>query len=273
MSLDAFDYKEPACPLCSGKEFYDYDPNAQQGSIPVAQVIAKIDDALNREEYGEAKRILYYWLEEAKQLRDLRGQLAVYSELMGLHRKNGEKEEALEAAQNGLQIIEALGVGHLVSTATVYINAATVYKTFDMARQAMPLYEKAEKIYRENLNENDALFGALYNNMGLALADLDRREDALASFEKALKVMTVSPERAPEAAITCLNIADLYFGDDDRVEELIQQAYDLLNEKTVKHDSYYAFVCKKCAPAFAAHGYFLMAKELETEAEKIYAGT
>ena len=272
MNLDAFDYKEPACPLCSGKEFYDYDPAAQQGSIPVAQIIAKIDGALNREDYGEAKRILYYWLAEAKQLRDLRGQLAVYSELMGLHRKNGEEDEALAAAQNGLQIIEALGVGHLVSTATVFINAATVYKTFDRAQQALPLYEKAEKIYKENLNETDALFGALYNNMGLALADLDRREDALASFEKALKVMTVSPERAPEAAITCLNIADLFFGDDEKADELIQRAYALLSEPAVKHDSYYAFVCKKCAPAFGAHGYFLMAKELENRAEKIYAG-
>ncbi|MBQ9551747.1 MAG: tetratricopeptide repeat protein [Clostridia bacterium] len=272
MSLDAFDYKEPACPLCSGKEFYDHDPAAQQGSIPVPQIIAKIDDALNREEYGEARRILSYWLAEAKQLRDLRGQLAVYSELMGLHRKNGEKDEALSAVENGLKIIEALGVGHLVSTATVYINAATVYKTFDMAQQALPLYEKAERIYKENLKENDVLFGALYNNMGLALADLGRTEEALACFEKALKIMTVSPDRAPEAAITCLNMADLYFGDDDKVDGLIQRAYALLNEPTLKHDGYYAFVCRKCAPAFGAHGYFLMAKEIETRAEKIYAG-
>lgn len=272
MSLDAFDYKEPACPLCSGKEFYDYDPAAQQGSIPVPQIIAKIDDALNREEYGEAKRILYYWLEEAKQLRDLRGQLAIYSELMGLHRKNGEKDEALSAVENGLRIIDALGVGHLVSTATVYINAATVYKTFDRAADAIPLYQKAERIYQESLNENDPLFGALYNNWGLALADLDRTGEALASFEKALAIMTVSPDRAPEAAITCLNMADLYFGDDDKADELIQRAYALLREPTLAHDSYYAFVCKKCAPAFRTHGYFLMAKEFEEKAEKIYAG-
>ena len=272
MNIDAFDYKEPACPLCSGKDFYDYDPAAQQGSIPVAQVIAKIDEALNREDYGAAKRILYYWLAEAKQLRDLRGQLAVYSELMGLHRKNGERAEALSAVENGLRIIDALGVGHLVSTATVYVNAATVYKSFEMAEQALPLYKKAEEIYRENLKENDPLFGALFNNMGLAFADLDRLEEALASFEKALTIMTVSPDRAPEAAITCLNMADLYFGDDEKADTLVQRAYGLLNEPTLKHDSYYAFVCKKCAPAFGAHGYFLIAKEIEERAERIYAG-
>ncbi|HBL41073.1 MAG TPA: hypothetical protein DDY98_05695 [Ruminococcaceae bacterium] len=273
MNLDVFDYKEPTCPLCSGKEFYDYDPSAQQGSIPVPQIIQKIDDTLNREEYESAKRILYYWLEEAQSLRDLRGQLAMYSELMGLHRKNGEKEQALSAAEHGLKLIDALDIGHLVSTATVFINAATVYKAFDLAEQSIPLYEKAEAVYRANLEENDVLFGALYNNMGLALADLERNEEALVRFEKALRVMSVSPERGLEKAITHLNIADLFFDDDEKCSAEIEKAYALLTDETVKQDTYYAFVCKKCAPAFSAHGYFLMAKEIQQRADKIYAGT
>ena len=37
--IDPLDYKEPACALCGGEAFYNFDPKKPQGHIPVDAVI------------------------------------------------------------------------------------------------------------------------------------------------------------------------------------------------------------------------------------------
>ena len=60
--IDPFDYKEPACALCGGKEFYAPDENAPAGRIPVKRIMAKLDESFNRNDMAEAGRLLEYWL-------------------------------------------------------------------------------------------------------------------------------------------------------------------------------------------------------------------
>ena len=43
--IDPFDYKEPACATCGGKEFYSPDKDAPAGRIPIRRVIEKADEA------------------------------------------------------------------------------------------------------------------------------------------------------------------------------------------------------------------------------------
>lgn len=82
--LDPLDYKEPACALCGGEAFYNFDPKKPQGHIPVDAVIRKLDDCLARENYAEGARVLRYWIEDAKALNDRRGELSVQNEVIGL---------------------------------------------------------------------------------------------------------------------------------------------------------------------------------------------
>ena len=41
--IDPFDYKEPSCATCGGKDFYYPNPDAPKGRIPVSRIIEKLD--------------------------------------------------------------------------------------------------------------------------------------------------------------------------------------------------------------------------------------
>ena len=81
---------------------------------------------------------------------------------------------------------------------------------------------------------------------------------------------------ALEQAVTCLNMADAVAAEqgleagEARIAELLDKAYTLLVDESLPRDGYYAFVCEKCAPGFAYHGWFAAAQELEQAARAIY---
>ncbi len=273
--LDEFDYKEPACPLCDGKDFYYPKKDAPLGRIPVGRIIDKLDSYFNKNDYESARRHLVYWKNEAVALRDERGELAVENEFVGYYRKQGEKENGLSSVRRALELIDRLDQGDTVSGATILINCATAYKAFDMPDAALPLYVRAEEIYNESLNSGDPLYGALYNNMALTLTDLGDFEKAEKSYFSALEIMQNSPRGESEAAITYVNLAHLYesFGKKDKINGCMEKAYELLQCDSLPHDGYYAFVLEKCAPSFGYFGFEHIYKELKAMSEEIYAGT
>ena len=83
----------------------------------------------------------------------------------------------------------------------------TAYKAFGRADEAIPLFERAEEIYRKNLPPQEPRWGGLYNNMGLALVDLKRFKEAEELYFRAISVMEQTAEKEPELAITYLNMA------------------------------------------------------------------
>ncbi len=272
--LDEFDYKEPACPLCDGKDFYYPQKDAPLGHIPVDRIISKVDSLFDRNDYVEAGRLLEYWENEAKALRDKRGELAMESELIGYYRKQNNKEKGLVAVKRAIELVEELNQGDMASGATIFINCATAYKAFGMAEESLPLYIRAEEIYKKVMGENDSRFGGLYNNMALALADLGRFEDAERSYFKALAVMEKAPRGESECAITYINLAHMYddFGCAEKIKDCMDKAYSLLKSENLTHDGYYAFVIEKCAPSFAYFGNKEVCEQLKKEASDIYAG-
>ncbi len=271
--LDEFDYKEPACPLCDGKEFYYPKKGAPLGRIPTQRIIEKLDGLFAKNNYAEAGRLLTYWKSEAVELRDRQGELAVENELVGYYRKQGEKEKALASVECALSLVDELEQGDMASGATIFINCATAYKAFGMAKEAMPLYERAEGIYKNVLAEGDTRFGALYNNMALALADVGDYEGAEKAYLSALCVMEKARGGEADAAITYINLAHMYekTGKRDRIGGCMKKAYDLLQSDNLPHNGYYAFVLEKCAPSFGYFGDRETYLKLKKESEEIYA--
>ncbi len=271
--LDKFDYAEPACPLCDGEDFYYPKKDAPLGRIPVDRIICKVDSLFDKNDYVEAGRLLEYWRGEARELKDTRGELAMESELVGYYRKQGDREKGLESVERALALTEALGQQGMASGATVYINCATAYKAFGSPDKALPLYEKAEKTYKEILQKTDERFGGLYNNMALALVDLGKFEEAERAYFAALEVMSGVPAGHSECAITYINLAHMYesAGNHDKIGNCMRRAYELLQSKEVPHNGYFAFVLDKCAPSFAYFGYEDIYAELMRESEEIYA--
>ncbi len=272
--LDKFDYAEPSCPLCGGGDFYYPKNDAPDGRIPIDRIISRIDALFDKNDCNEAGRVLLYWRGEAVALRDKRGELAMEDELIGYYRKCSDKENCLKSVRRALALTDELGQSEMASGATVFINAATAYKAFGMAEAALPLYERAELICKKTLNPGDVRFGGLYNNMALALADLERFDEAEEAYMSALELMSKAEHGEAEAAITCVNLAHLYekSGNEEKIHASMKKAYELLHTESLPRNGYYAFVLEKCAPSFRYFGDIGAYEEFKREYERIYAG-
>ncbi len=264
------DYIEPPCPLCLPTQ--EAAPR-----IPVERVLSKLDSYFASNDYKGALRHLLYWEGEALLSKDTRGLITVYNELMGLYRKEGKEKEAIAYAEKALSLLAAEGRED-AGVGTTLLNAATVYKAFGKAEEALPLYRRAEALYSAYLPEKDARFGGLYNNFALCLADLSHYREAEDYYRRALAVMEEVEGGELERAITYLNLADLKNAALPLeeatllIEEYVHTAQALLESDSLKRDGYYAFVCEKCADSFRYYGHFAYADELLERARSIYAG-
>ncbi len=246
---------------------------AAASTIPVSRVIEKLDECFAVNDMDAAGKLLEYWEQEAVALGDLSGELSVVNELLGYYRKVGDSQKGLRAVARSLELLELLHQKNQVSGATVILNAATTMKAFGQAQQAVPLYEKAEKIYTEKLSSGDNRFGGFYNNKALALVDVGRYKEAEDCYCQALAVVD---ELQPDSAVTYVNMAHLYevWLDDSeqKIAECLQKAEEILQSPRMEQNAYYAFVCSKCAPSFDYFGFFVTAKILTERAKRIYEG-
>ncbi len=269
--IDSFDYKEPRCTLCGGKEFYNFKENSSLGRIPVERIINKVDECFNKNDYNEAGRILEYWANESVSLKDLSGELSMLSELVGFYRKINDSNKGMISIKRALELVNELNQQEMASGATVYLNCATAYKAFGEVENAIKLYAKAEEIYIKVLSSNDERFGGLYNNMALTLVDLKEYEKAEQCYKKAISVMEKINNGQADLAITYVNMAHLYeVLDKKKVLDCLFTAYELLNTESLVKNGYYAYVCEKCAPSFEYFGYQLIADELRKLSGEIY---
>jgi len=247
--------------------------------IPRDRVLEKLDSLLRSNDYAAAKRLLQYWLSEAEYTGDSSGVLLMQNELMGLCRKLGEKEQALQYAQAALDQVGKMDIGDNVGAATTYLNSATVCKAFGLPEDAIQLFQMAQAIYERDLAPTDDRLGGLYNNMGLALVDLKRFRQAEALYRKALAVMQAVPEKEPEQAITYLNMATAAETElgmtqaQPRIAELARKAMACMEVGKDRTDGNYAFVCEKCASVFGYYGYEDYAAQLQARCRRIYEGT
>lgn len=243
--------------------------------IPTERVLDKLDEHFSRNDYDSAEKHLLYWLGEARIIDDKRSELLFLNELAGLYRKLSKEEKAIETVSSLLDLIAKMGIENNIGAGTTYINCATVYKAFGKAEEALPLFEKAKDVYEKNLPSDDKRFGGLYNNMALALVDLERFSEAYELYEKAISVMANADDGDLEVAITYLNIAsakEAELGAEEseaQIRDYVEKAMEIFDEHE-NRDGYYAFVCDKCASVFGYFGYFIYEKELEKRAREIY---
>lgn len=269
--LDPIDYKEPSCVLCGGQEFYYPDKDAPKGTIPIRSVLDKLDRAEWKNDMAEAGRLLAYWENEGLALGDKRGLLTIYSEQMGYYRKVRDEEKGLSSVQKGLELLASLELDDSIGGATIMLNAATTMKAFGKAKEAVPLYQKTEKLYEQYLDKADERFAGLYNNAALAYADLGEKGKAEDYYNKALLVLEQNAGSENEKAITLVNLAHLCEEDhEEKSYEYMEKALEVLNSDTVIRDGKYANTCDKCAPSFGYFGYFLAEEDLKKRAKEIY---
>ena len=258
------------CPSCKKA--------AQQNkSIPVKRVIEKLDSHFATNDLEGAVSLLEYWQSEAKNLRDLSGELSVVNEMLGLYRRTNDKGKALSAINRALELICYKSLENTVSGATIVLNAATTCKAFGDLERAVVLYEKAATVYHENLSADDLRLAALYNNFATTLSDLDRFSEAEELYNKAILITGKKTEGLLDCAVSYVNLAHLFEKSEglesEKIEECLTHAENLLNDIRIDRNPYYAFVCEKCAPSFDYFGFFFFANELYERSKKIYEGS
>ena len=273
--LQPEDYTDPACPFCT--DAYQKEPPVK--SIPTGRVLDKLDEHFAKNDYEGAERHLLYWREEAILGRDRRGQLLIANELMGLYRKTGRLDEAKKEAEAALSLAAELGVENETAGGTALLNAATVYKAAGEPARSLALFEKARAVLEKAASADAGLLAGLCNNMALTLVDLARFDEAEKLYKKALDLLTGVENGQADAAVTWLNLADLYTARDgaekaeNSVASCVERAAALLDAPALPRDGYYAFVCEKCAPVFGYYGYFLLERTYRERAKNIYERT
>jgi tetratricopeptide (TPR) repeat protein len=269
------DYAEPSCVLCG--EPYGAEPKVRP--IPQQRIIGKMDEYMSRRDYAGAERHLLYWLDEARLGGDKRGELLIRNELAGHYRKTGEREKALSNGDAALALLDELDFGGTISSGTTYTNVATACSAFGENERALSLFEKARTVYESSPRTAPELLGGLYNNMALACASLGQYDRAFELYGKAMDAMGKVPGGVLEQAITCLNMAGAVEARDGmetgehRIFDLVDRAWDLLNDPSAPQNGYCAFVYEKCAPTFSYYGYFAAAEELNERAKQLYERT
>ena len=244
-------------------------------NISTERILERLDAYLHKNDYQSARRHLLYWLSEARNVGDHRAEILILNELMGLYRKLGRGQEALECVREALGRIEELGISEQVGAATSFLNCATVYKAFKEPERSIVLFERAKAIYERELEGNDERLAGLYNNMALTLVDLGRFEEAYAMYEKAVNILKTCEGGELEIAITYLNMASAseaqlgLLDADEKIQDYMDMAQDLLENYTYR-GGYYAFVCEKCASVFGYYGRFVYEGELLERARRIY---
>ena len=270
--LQPEDYVEPRCLLC--EEPYGAAPAIKP--VPQQRIIEKMNEYMSRRDYTGAERHLLYWLEEARLGGDKRGELTLRNELVGHYRKVGDRDRALQNGEEALRLVEDLDFDGTISSGTTYVNVATACEAFGEYDRAAALFDKARGVYESNSGTDPGLLGGLYNNMALCKTAQRQFDEALALYERALKLMGTLPGGGLEQAITYLNMANAVEEQwgaeaaESRINDLVDRAWDLLDKPQAPQDGYYAFVCEKCAPTFSYYGYFAAAAELQKRAEAIY---
>ena len=87
---------------------------------------------------------------------------------------------------------------------------ATAYRAAGLVRDALPLYLRAQELYRDNLAPTDYLYSALYNNMAQAYMELGNLPKAAELLSNALEVLKCNEDTEEELALTHSNVAVLY---------------------------------------------------------------
>lgn len=254
------------CSSCS-KEAYK--------TIPLTRVFDKLNALFSKNDLVSVGSTLDFWEAEARSLGDLRGLLEILNEKIGYYRRINEKEKALSAVGEAFDLIEKQGVGDPISSATVYLNGATTMKAFGLSEDSIAYYEKARIIYEVRLAPDDYRIAAFYNNVSSAYKDLGEYIKAEAACFKAIEILKSKEDCNGEIAVTLINIAHIYYDQDpadERIYDLMDDAWELIMAEENTHDGDFAFLCSKCYPSFGFFGYFEREAELRALTNKIYAG-
>ena len=103
--MDKAEYLDPVC--CFDASQYTGHPDSEPcaSAVNVPEIVKELDRLQNSGQLEQAQRLLEHEVCAARQSGDWRSDLSLQSELMGLHRRTGDKDAARSAVAHGLELI------------------------------------------------------------------------------------------------------------------------------------------------------------------------
>ncbi len=250
--------------------------NEPLGKIPLMRVIDMLDRHYAKNDLVLCEKHLRYWIKECAMLEDLRSELSLWNEMIGLCRRLNDAELAFWALDRITALIDILHLNNTVSCATIFLNMATTYKHFGKSEEALALYQMVENTYNGTLPIYSYEYAALYNNKAASLIGIGRYEEAMKLLLNALDVLEHCPKARIDQVISYGNLAQLVWewrGDRRQAEAYLDMAWDIICAPDILHDGKYAFVCAKSSEVYALLGKEDAAIALAEVAREIYEGT
>lgn len=252
----------------------DSEPCARTLDVPA--IIRGLDALYAQSRESEAQSYLERWLSEARGIGDWRAELSLTSELLGQYRRSMDAEKGLAAVDDALELVKAHRLGRTVSGATVLLNAATTLGCFGWNAEALPIFRHVCRVYADSLDPADYRFAGLYNNMANAHAACGETAQAEELLLRALRITENLAGGGCETAVTLCSLAELYDRadpEDGRIAEVLERAWETLDDPALPRGGYYAFMAAKCVPVFDRLGFFLYAHDLNERIRQIHEGT
>lgn len=248
----------------------------QDNRISVSRFIAALDRCFLTNDLDGADRLIEQWRQDATEAGDDRALLTIDNEGLGLYRRTSNYDKAMRSVQSVKNLIEKTQMDKRSSGATAYVNLATTLKAFGKPNEALEYYRLAENVYI-NLGLTDSYeYSALLNNRSSAYSELKEYDMAEADLIKAVEILKKHTEYDGQIAVALVNLAHVVYDrsdqDTDRVEALLDEAWEYLNSKNLVKDGEYAFIISKCAPSLRYFNRFDEADALEYVAQEIYGG-
>ena len=267
------DYQETACPFDTS--MYQKEPTIPEskGRVDVKAVLAAVDRMNSELRYDDSRTYLENALEDSQRLQDKAGELGLLSELIGVYRKQGSKEKGIGAVRSAFSLVLELGLEGTSTAGTVWLNGATALREFGEYEEALSYFNMSCRAYAATIAPDDYRFAGLFNNMGTCLAALERYDEAMSYYGKALSIVKGNSLTPIEEAVTYLNMAEAASRMDpentEETEKYVDACLGIFFDQKSPRDDYYSYFAKNCASGLKDLGYFRDAKKLLTIAEQI----
>ena len=267
------DYQEPACPF--DNSLYQKEPNIPEskGRVDVKAVLAVVDKLNSELKYDAVRIYLENALVDARKLQDKAGELGLLSELIGVYRKQREKEKGLDAVRSAFSLILELGLEGTATAGTIWLNGATALREFGEYEEALSYFNMSCRAYAETIAPYDYRFAGLFNNMGTCFVALDRYDEAMAYYRKALTIVKGNGLTPIEEAVTYMNMAEaasrMEPENTNETEKYVDACLGIFLDPSTPKDDYYSYFAKNCASGLKDLGFFRDAKKLLSIAEQI----
>lgn len=184
------------------------------------ELLAKVDDLLNRNQGKEAEKLMLDAIKEFEASQQYGAILQILNELIGYYRVTSEKDKLLQTIEESLALLDALQLQGTTPYATTLLNAATGYRSIGQLEKSLEFYQKVEEIYALQINKNDMLLAGFYNNFSLLHQEMGDYEQAEKCLLRALEIVREN-HADYEIAVTNANLANTCI-----LAKKIQQAKD-----------------------------------------------